>query len=168
MSDATLFIIGLSAIGVLALVPLLAGMLIVFSILKQRRAERRAEGRRVTRTVAGLGEVSSTDGEWWSGHVANIDLSLRVRDNEPIDTVARRALAIIADLPGWADRSRTYLASHEDCTQLRGGAAEFAACELEVTGPDEFTLIFAHSDDSDGTYNVWFRGGAPVASARDD
>lgn len=161
-------VVGLVVAAGLVLIPIVMIGRVLIAIITESREARAAEARRVTRSVAGLGDFSSTDNELWLGDVAGLQVSLVTAGGPPTDTQAEQVRAIIADLPRLVDKSRTYLATQEDCARLGGRMADFQPYGIEPEDPSSFVLELTHADDVDGVYRVTFRGGQPISYARDD
>jgi hypothetical protein len=161
-----LVIVGLIAVAVLVLIPLVMVGRLVYGIVSGYREYRRAESRKVTRSVPNLGEFSTTDNKLWIGDVRGLQVILESPGQLPTELQASQVLGLLDDLPALMEKAKTYLLEHGDISGLHGGA--FEPYGLEPANSTAFVLELTHSADMDGVYRVEFRDGVPVSSGRDD
>jgi hypothetical protein len=163
-----LVMVGLIVAAVLVLIPVVMIGRLIYGIFAGYRDYRRAEARKVTTTVHGLGEFSTTDNRLWIGEVRGLQVFLESPEQRPTDLQARQVLALLDDLPALTERAKSYLAEHEDTSWLNGSSGTFEPYGLEPESSTAFVLELTHSADSDGVYRVAFRDGMPVSAGRDD
>lgn len=158
----------LAAIGALLLWALLWIVRFVVEVWRAGREERQREARRVTRVIPGLGEMSSTDGRWWSGQVRGIDVDIESAGGAPRETEVARVIMFVEEIDDLARAATEY---------LRGAAALDALSQpddvivpdgLVVGAGNGFRLDFGFSYDPDGFYWVRFVDRTPVEWGRDD
>lgn len=142
---------------------------LVVGILTALYEHRQHEAKRVTMTVAGLGEFSSIDNRVWTGHVEDIQVSIDTDGGPPTEDHVRLVGTILEGMPHTAEMGRQFLGDHEECEWLEGGSALFQPEMLDcIDDTRNFWLTFGHPADSDGMYGVEFIDGQPVSSKRDD
>ncbi len=161
------FILGLLVAAVLVVIPLCMIVWLVFRIVATGREIRRAEARRVTCELPGLGEFSTTDDERWFGDVEEVDVMIASKGQRPTEAQVARARALLDDLPRRIEQAREYLASQEDMSLLEGGSELFRPYGLELWSEDVFVIELVHPADF-GISRVEFEGGEPVGTGYDD
>ena len=155
-------------VAVLVLIPVVMVGKLVLDIVGALIEHRRAEARRETVTVPGLGEFSTTDNRLWFGQVRELQVSLESVAGPPSELQAKGVTLVLDQLPSLMARAKAYLAEHEDMSWLDGGADAFEPFGLEWASESSFVLQSIHPSDSDGIYRVEFRDGVAVSSGRDD
>ena len=155
-------------IAVLLLIPL--GMIgrLLMAIISSIRQERQAQARKITRTVNGLGEFSTTDNELWLGNVQGLQVAILNPGRPPTESQASRVREILNDLPHLVENATAYVLVHEDSSWRDGDARAFEAYGLEPETETRFVLELTHPADLDGVYRVTFENGEPTNCARDD
>jgi hypothetical protein len=161
-----LVIVGLIAVAALLLIPVVMVGRLVYGIVSGHREYRRAEARKVTRSVPTLGEFSTTDYRVWIGDVRGLQVILESAGHPPTELQASQVRALLDDLLSLMEKAKTYLFEHEDISGLNG--VEFEPFGLEPASSTDFVLELTHPADMDGVYRVEFRDGVPVSSGRDD
>ncbi len=162
-----LFNLGLIVAAVLVLTPLCLIAWLVFRMAASGREVRRAEARRVTRNLPGLGEFSTTDDDLWFGEVDDVDVMILSEGQPPTEAQAARVRAILDEFSRLVEEAREYLASHEDMSLLEGGSELFRPYGLELWREDAFVIELVHPADF-GVFRVEFQGGEPVGTGYDD
>ena len=161
-------IFGLVVVAMLILIPVVMVGRIVAAVVQGCVEDRRAEARKITRPVEGLGDFSTYDNQLWFGEVEGIHISVVRVGESPTVEDSQRVRAILQDRPRLIAKAKGYLAAHEDVSALRGGADGFEQYGFDYDTTSRFVLELAHPEDPDGMYRVEFRDGEPVASGRDD
>jgi hypothetical protein len=161
-------IVGLIVAAALVLIPVVMVGKLAFGIVAAFVEHRRAEERRVTVIVPGLGEFSTTGNGVWFGKVRQLQVSLRSDTQPPSELQAKEVASVLDELPSLMAHAKAYLAVHEDVSWLKGGADEFEPFGLDWESRLNFVLESIHPSDADGVYRVEFRDGVPVSCGRDD
>lgn len=157
---------GLLLCGVLVLIPVSMLARIIYDIIVGYREYKRAEQRRVTVSIPGLGDFSSTDNKFWQGVVREMCVCLD-HSGPPSEILAKQVITLLDNLPPWTEKARQYIAEHEDISWLNGTQA-FTVSGIEPMSDGSFILSLSHPEDPDGDYRVEFRDGQPVNCGRDD
>lgn len=160
--------VGLIIVAILVLIPTVLIGNVVYGIITSWIEHRRAEARRVTVTVPGLGQFSTTDNALWYGEVRGLQVSVISEGHPPTQTHADEVMAVMDQLPGLMSRIRSHLSEHEDMSWLEGGAEGFEPFGVDVKSATHFVIDSMHPSDPDGMYFVEFRDGVIIASGRDD
>lgn len=168
MSAEGLVIVGLVVVGGLVLVPVVLVARVLLAIIAESRRTHIAEARRVTRTIPGLGTFSTTDNELWFGEVAGLTIRIVSPGEPPTVSHVEHVQSIVRNLRGLTEKSRKYLAAHDDNAALVHDAARFWPYALEIDDASCFVVELEHPADVDGVYRVYFRNGEPVSAERDD
>jgi hypothetical protein len=155
-------------VAVLVLIPVVMVGKLVYGIIAALIEHRRAEARKVTVPVPGLGEFSTTDDKLWFGEIRGLQVTLESAGKPPSELQGKQVTSVLDQLPSLMERAKVYLAEHEDMSWLEGGAAAFEPFGLDWESETSFVLESTHPGDSDGIYRVEFRNGVPVSSGRDD
>lgn len=160
-------IIGVAVCVGLVLIPLSMVGHTVFAILRDLRAQRRAERRRVTQLVPRFGAFSSTDNTLWTGQVCGLRVWIENPGAPPTAEQASQLEAILDDLPRLAQICRAYIDEHEQLWVSELAPERFEVDSIDIVARNAFMLGLAHPDDPDGIYRVDIRDGVPVSSVRD-
>jgi len=161
-------IVGLVIVAFLILIPVVMAGQMVYGIIASWVEHRRAEARRITVTLPGLGEFSTTDNALWFGEVRQLQVSLESEGHPPTEKQVKQLTAVLDQLPLLTSRAKAWLAEHEDLSWLAGGAAAFEQLGIDFESESRSVLELIHPDDTDGIYRVEFRNGKAVSSGRDD
>jgi hypothetical protein len=160
--------LALLAVALAVVLPVVVLARVMLLSLLDRRRERAAEGRRVTRALPGLGDFTSTDGQLWFGEVDKLQVSIDTRAGPPGEEEVRRVRALIDDLPRIMGAARAYLAARPDSELEAGQLAELRPYELDLQDADEFALGMIIAADDTEVYSVGFRGSEPVTWSIED
>lgn len=163
-------IIGLIVVVILALIPIVMIGWVIYGIIASLIEDRRAEARKVTAVVPGLGAFSTTDDRRWCGEVRGLEVILVSAGSPPTQRQAGQLTRVLDQLPSLMARAQAYLAEHEDIMSwLEGGAAEFEPFGIDdFESESSFVLLSTHPSDSDGIYSIEFQNGTAVDYGRDD
>src|SRR5690349_20660900 len=111
---------------------------LVYGIIASLIEYRRAEARKVTVTVPGLGQLSTTDDKLWFGEIRELQVTLESAGKPPSELQAKQVLSVLDQLPSLMVRAKAYLAEHEDTSWLEGGAAAFEPFGLDWESESSF------------------------------
>lgn len=178
MSNETFVILGL-AVVVLALgVVIVPVVYTACGLIAAYVDERRARSKRLTMTVPPLGVVAFDGVGEWSGRVSAAGASEPVAftmaglPTGPPDGSVRALARVVGALPGCISAARPILvqsaAEHDIDAEATGFAVDLIEIEEQRSEEDiEFTLLFGHVADDDGSYWIRFRNEGVVESGYD-
>lgn len=161
-------ILGLIVAAILLMIPLIMIGQLVYNIVTSSAEQRRAEARRGSANLPGLGVFSTTDDLCWTGEVRGLLITFSCSDGVPTAIHASMIISTLDQILSLMSRAKAYLAEHEDMSWLEGGAAGFEPYGIDFETGANFVLESTHPSDPDGVYRVEFYNGIAVGSGRDD
>jgi hypothetical protein len=168
MLNNAIVIFGLIVVAILVLVPVVMIGLLVTGIISSGLKSRRAEARKITRVVPGLGDFSTYDNKHWHGEVDGLHISLVSPGLPPTDLQSRQVRTILEGRSRFMEKVKAYLASDENISLLPGGSEALELCGFDIEDASRFVFELVHPADEDGIYRVEFKDGEPISSGRDD
>jgi len=160
--------VGLIIAAILVLIPVVMAGKLLFATISSGIELRRAESRRVSVAIAGLGTFTTTDNCVWFGEVRALQISIMSPGTPPTSAQVAQLLSTLNEMHSLMNRARAFLANHEDMSWLEGGAAGFEPYGIDFESGSDFALESTHASDPDGVYRVEFCNGVAVSSGRDD
>lgn len=146
------------------LIPVVIVGMFVLAMITEIRDARAEERRRVTHSVPGLGDFSSTDNETWAGTVLGLPVLVDSPGQPPTAAHAERVRKLLDALPQHTDRARAYLEAND---VPLGTARVLAPESLSMEDDTSFFLSLVDSSEealgADPTvYEVQFENDVPV------